>query len=77
MLQKFREMSDVKRFLVEDMAVYACMFFASILWDYIANIMHVSPEGHPVSFGVFQVGLLAFSVMQIVRTSVKLWFYDK
>jgi len=71
----FRDWSDGKKFIAEDLAVYLGLIALSLTWDYVINLFiasgyfHVDVPGyrHPIGFGKGQFLLLMLSVIQLIR----------
>ena len=63
--------SDGKTFIFEDLIIYGLMFFVGSGLDVGLNFYHLlfNPGvRHPYNFGVFQIGLMVISTIQLMRS---------
>lgn len=71
-------MGDTKKFLLEDIILYAGVISVDLVWDFIQNICHATglqPTSTPYHFGTYQAIVLVFSLIQLVRKVNQLRYY--
>ena len=78
----FRDWSDGKRFIAEDLAVYVALLLLAVSWDYVVNLLIASRfisspfhgYSHPIGFGRGQLMLLVLAIIQLIR-KIDAWKY--
>lgn len=73
---------DGKRFLAEDIIVYTVVLLLDLAWDWGVNLacatrlIQIPHElnGHPYSWGVLQIALACFCMVQLAR-KLNQWKY--